>query len=128
MVLLTLAYTVSRTECPCPKTYDGFNPSQHWRVRDFDAISILGLVCLLVRFQAIKQDPRIERPAGRGDGDWSIIGGIPGSKMDQHAEWDAWTETEYGWANVCQQGPGATLHVLDFFSGLHSSTGASWGG
>ena len=78
-VLLTLAYTFSRTECPCPKTYDGFNPSQHWRVCDFDAIPILGLVCLLVRFQAIKQDSRIERPAGRGDGDWSIIGGIPGS-------------------------------------------------
>ena len=40
----------------------------------------VGLVCLLVRFLGIKQDPRIERPAGRGDGDWSVIGGIPGSK------------------------------------------------
>ena len=36
-------------------------------------------MCLLVRFQAIKQDARIERPAGKGDGDWSVIGGIPGS-------------------------------------------------
>ena len=81
VVLLALSYTFSRTECPCPKTYDGFDPSHHCRVRDFDAITILGLVCLLVRFQAIKQDPRIERPAGRGDGDWSIIGGIPGSRF-----------------------------------------------
>ena len=60
VVLLALSYTFSRTEYPCPKTYDGFDPSHHWRVRDFDAITILGLVCLLVRFQAIKQDPRIE--------------------------------------------------------------------
>ena len=81
VVLLALSYTFSRTECPCPKTYDGFDPSHHWRVRDFDAITILGLVCLLVRFQAIKQDPRIERPSGRGDGDWSVIGGIPGSRF-----------------------------------------------
>ena len=81
VVLLTLAYTFSRTECPCPKTFDGFDPTNHWRVRDFDAIPILGLVCLLVRFQRIKQDPRIERPAARGDGDWSVIGGIPGSRF-----------------------------------------------
>jgi hypothetical protein len=80
VILLTLSYTFSRTECPCPKTYDGFDGSQHWRVRDFDAYSICGIVCLLVRFLRIKQDPRIERPAGRGDGDWSVIGGIPGSK------------------------------------------------
>ena len=50
-------------------------------MRDFDAIPILGLVCLLVRFQKIKQDPRIERLAVRGDGDWSVIGGIPGSRF-----------------------------------------------
>ena len=81
VVLLTLAYTFSRTECPCPKTFDGFDPTNHWRVRDFDAIPILGLVCLLVRFQRIKQDPRIERPAARGDGDWSVIGSIPGSRF-----------------------------------------------
>jgi hypothetical protein len=80
VILLTLSYTFSRTECPCPKTYDGFDGSQHWRVRDFDACTICGIVCLLVRFLGIKQDPRIERPAGRGDGDWSVIGGIPGSK------------------------------------------------
>ena len=80
VVLLTLSYTFSRTECPCPKTYDGFDGSKHWRVKDFDACTICGIVCLLVRFLAIKQDPRIERPAGRGDGDWSVIGGIPGSK------------------------------------------------
>ena len=80
VLLLTLSYTFSRTECPCPKTYDGFDGSKHWRVKDFDAWTICGIVCLLVRFSAIKQDPRIERPAGRGDGDWSVIGGIPGSK------------------------------------------------
>ena len=79
VLLLVLSYTFSRTECPCPKTYDGFDGSKHWRVRDFDAWTICGIVCLLVRFQAIKQDSRVERPAGRGDGDWSVIGGIPGS-------------------------------------------------
>ena len=47
-------------------------PPQHAMVR--------GIVCLLVRFLVIKQDPRIERPVGRGDGNWLVIGGIPGSK------------------------------------------------
>ena len=32
-----------------------------------------------VRFRSIKQDPRVERPEARGDGDWALIGDIPGS-------------------------------------------------
>ena len=34
-----------------------------------------------VRFRAIKQDPRVERPEAQGDGDWAMIGDIPDSKF-----------------------------------------------
>ena len=37
-VLLVLFFTFSRTECPCPKTWNGlqdFDKKQHWTVRDF---------------------------------------------------------------------------------------------
>ena len=33
-----------------------------------------------VRFRAIKQDPRQERPAARGSGDWACLGDVPDTK------------------------------------------------
>ena len=79
VVMLTQLYTFSRSECPCPKSFtgaDSFDTSKHWRVCDFDVMIICSLACVLVRFQAIKQDPRVERPRGRGDGDWSVVGAV----------------------------------------------------
>ena len=83
VIMLTLLHTFSRTECPCPKSFTGaesFDTSKHWRVCDFDVMIICSVACVLVRFQAIKQDPRVERPRGRGEGDWSVVGGIQGTK------------------------------------------------
>ena len=62
VVMLTQLYTFSRSECPCPKSFtgaDSFDTSKHWRVCDFDVMIICSLACVLVRFQAIKQDPRV---------------------------------------------------------------------
>ena len=35
---------------------------------------------MAIRFQAIKQDPRVERPEAAGKNDWAYVGSIPGSK------------------------------------------------
>ena len=79
LFLLILLFTFSRSECPCPKTFNGFDPEHHWQVRDLQWVCIEGLWCLAVRFKAIKQDPRVVRPEARGDGDWSYVGDVPGS-------------------------------------------------
>ena len=56
-------------------------------VRDIVIAAVsVGMFALQVRFKAIKQDPRIERPQARGDAehggsDWSYIGDVPGSKF-----------------------------------------------
>lgn len=92
---LVLFYTFSRSECPCPKHFTGeesWDDNQHWMVRDLVFRCITGIWVLAVRFKAIKQDPRIERPAARGDGsdrgasrrggsDWSYIGDVPGDTL-----------------------------------------------
>ena len=82
-LILLLAYTFSRTECPLPKSHKGdeaFDPDAHWRVEDIELVWQLGKRCLRVRFRRIKQDRRVERPDAQGDGDWSYIGEIPASK------------------------------------------------
>ena len=79
LFLLILLFTFSRSECPCPKTFNGFDLEHHWQVRDLQWVCIEGLWCLAVRFKAIKQDPRVVRPEARGDGDWSYVGDVPGS-------------------------------------------------
>ena len=68
LMLVTLLYTFSRTECPCPKTWTGnscFDAAQHWTEGDFKLLrSPTGRGYVLwVRFKAIKQDARIERPS-----------------------------------------------------------------
>ena len=38
-LILVCLYTFSRTECPCPKTFDGrdsYDAEDHFGVRDFD--------------------------------------------------------------------------------------------
>ena len=82
-LILVLYYSFSRTECPCPKTYtgrDSFDEARHWTVSSFDIAPSAGVRALWVRFRAIKQDPRQERPAARGSGDWACLGDVPDTK------------------------------------------------
>jgi hypothetical protein len=68
LVVLILYFTFSRTECPCPKSFTGqgsWDSSKHWQVRDFALRRRGDHWVLWVRFKAIKQDPRLERPAAR---------------------------------------------------------------
>ena len=82
-IILCLLYTFSRTECPCPKAFSGrevYDPEVHWNVCDFDVAHMALTRVLRVRFRVIKQDPRVERPEARGDGDWAVVGDVPNSK------------------------------------------------
>ena len=82
-ICLILLYTFSRTECPCPKTYDGrdcYDEEEHWNVCDFDIAHVAKVRTLKVRFRKIKQDQRVERPEARGDGDWAMVGDVPNTK------------------------------------------------
>ena len=90
-----LLFTFSRSECPCPKAFTGegaWDDDKHWMVRDIVIRMVAGVWVLCVRFKAIKQDPRIERPEARGDGtesgaaahggaDWVYVGDCPGSDL-----------------------------------------------
>ena len=93
--IVVLLFTFSRSECPCPKHFtgrDSWDDNKHWMVRDIVIRSIQGVYVLAVRFKAIKQDRRIERPEARGDdrtnvlpgestkggSDWSFVGDAPG--------------------------------------------------
>ena len=96
--LIILLGTFSRSECPCPKTFTGkdrWNPDKHWMVRDIMIQLVAGAYVLAIRFKAIKQDRRIERPEARGDhrlevarggaakggNDLSYIGDAPGHEL-----------------------------------------------
>ena len=73
LLLLVLLFTFSRTECPCPKTWDGrdnFDPSRHWTASDFRLVNVGGKFVLWVRFKGIKQDPRVERETARHAVEW----------------------------------------------------------
>ena len=62
-LILVLYDSFSHTEFPCP-----------------DIFPSAGVRALWVRFRAIKQDPRQERPAARGSGDWACLGDVPDTK------------------------------------------------
>jgi len=96
--LIILLGTFSRSECPCPKTFTGkdrWDPDKHWMVRDIAIQLVAGAYVLAIRFKAIKQDRRIERPEARGDhrlevarggaakggNDFSYIGDAPGHEL-----------------------------------------------
>ena len=82
--LLTLLFTFSRSECPCPKVFKGrneFDPEVHWTVEDFDIMVEALTRVVSVLFKMIKQDPRMERPEARVEGgDQVFMGEIKGSK------------------------------------------------
>ena len=73
LLILTLLFTFSRTECPCPKTWEGrdnFDPARHWTAADFRLVNVGGKYVLWVRFKGIKQDPRVERPSAQHSVEW----------------------------------------------------------
>jgi hypothetical protein len=82
--LLIMLYTFSRSECPCPKTFDGaenFDVRQHWCVGDIRFEITVGRRGFRVRFKMVKQDGRVQRPAANGPdpgekGDWSFVGDV----------------------------------------------------
>ena len=83
---LVLLFSFSRSECPCPKSFTGaeaFDKAQHWQVKDFEFVWLDGRRALRVRFKAVKQDPRMQRSEARSsagdEGDWAILGDVPGS-------------------------------------------------
>ena len=79
LFVLTLLFTFSRAECPCPQTFTGersFDESKHWQWKDFACDTISAHWVLNVQFKGIKQDPRCERPTARG-GDWAVVGDVP---------------------------------------------------
>ena len=102
--MLTLLFTFSRTECPCPKSWSGkdsFDLGKHWAVDDFKLVRTRdGKWVLWVRFKAIKQDPRKERPSMAGPSDlpfedkstgsghdWVPIGDLPDVPEFSIARW-----------------------------------------
>ena len=83
LLLLVVLYTFSRSECPMPKALDGFDPQTHWRFCDLRLAHVAGHLCLWVRFKAIKQDRRMERPTAQPlpdepgeSGDWAHVGDV----------------------------------------------------
>ena len=81
LITLICLFTFSRAECPCPHAFTGpgaFDETRHWQVEDIvpSFLQSLGRFCLCVRFKGVKQDPRCERPTGKG-GDWATIGDLP---------------------------------------------------
>ena len=87
-LILVCLYTFSRTECPCPKSFDGrdsYDPDVHFGVRDVDVENVGGRRALKLRFRVIKQDQRVERPEARGEGDWVYLGAV--EKEGQSTKW-----------------------------------------
>ena len=83
LLTVVLFFTFSRTECPCPKTLDGFDGEHHWQKRDFRLVLQCAIMCLMVRYKIIKQDQRMERPSARPthdapgeSSDWACIGDV----------------------------------------------------
>ena len=79
LLILVLLFTFSRTECPCPKTVNGrqnYDKEKHFRVEDFEVAPVKDTTtrALWVRFRAIKQDPRVERPEARADRGDGVVG------------------------------------------------------
>jgi hypothetical protein len=105
LVTLLCLFTFSRTECPCPKNFtgeDSWDPRKHWEVADFSLRRSNGHWVLWVRFKAIKQDPRLERPQARHadpnlpddllggpevSKDWVPLGDVPDSPLFSIAKW-----------------------------------------
>ena len=105
LVILTLLLSFSCTECRCPKNFTGdesWDPGKHWQACDFSLRMTSGHWVMWVRFKAIKQDPRMERPQARhadpnfpsdliGDAtaskDWVPLGDVPSIPEFSIAKW-----------------------------------------
>ena len=105
LVTLVCLLTFSRTECPCPKNFtgeDSWDPAKHWQSRDFSLRRTSDHWVLWVRFKAIKQDPRVERPQARHvdpnlpadlvggpetSKDWVPLGDVPDMPVSSVARW-----------------------------------------
>ena len=74
--ICTYLFGFSRSEHPCPKTRDGFDPAQNAQVQDVAMKTWRGRACLGLRLKVIKQDPRMERPEAAGNEDWVYIGNV----------------------------------------------------
>ena len=97
LLVVVMLESFSRTECPCPKTWvgeDKFCPKYHWQVKDFKLRRGPNDQWVLwVRFKAIKQDGRLERPHAQDcqwvpfeheddsfGRDWVPLGDVPDSR------------------------------------------------
>ena len=74
--ICTYLFGFSRSEHPCPKTRDSFDPAQNAQVQDVAMKTWRGKLCLALRLKVIKQDPRMERPEASGNEDWVYIGDV----------------------------------------------------
>ena len=74
--ICTYLFGFSRSEHPCPKTRDGFDPAQNAMVQDVAMKTWRGKACLGLRLKVIKQDPRMERPEAAGNEDWVYVGDV----------------------------------------------------
>ena len=113
LLMLVLLFTFSRTECPCPKTFAGFDLGKHWAVADFRLESQNGRWVLWVRFKAIKQDPRKERPSVGGTAaapfvddttghghDWVPIGDLPDIRSTDCCQHNLNQQERFGTSSV----------------------------
>jgi hypothetical protein len=81
LLMLILLFTFARSESPLAKSHTGagrFDPWKNLQVQDVKVMKVNGAACVAVRLKAIKQDPRMQRPEARGEGDWIYIGDAPG--------------------------------------------------
>ena len=95
-LVLPLIFTYSRTENPLPKTYRGrecYDPEVHWNLGDILLDNVDGIRGLWVRFRAIKQDPRCERPEAQGRGDLAWIADLPDSIISIIAAYTRYIKT-----------------------------------
>ena len=81
LLMLILLFTFARSESPLAKSHTGagrFDPWKNLQVQDVKVMTVNNAACVAVRLKAIKQDPRMQRPEARGEGDWIYIGDAPG--------------------------------------------------
>ena len=83
-LMLLLLFTYARTESPLPKSYTGrdcYDAMVHWNMQDAVLAIVDGVKGIWIRFRAIKQDPRCERPEAQRGGDWAWIADLPNSQF-----------------------------------------------
>ena len=69
--IVSLLFTFSRSECPCPKNFTGeesFDADFHWQVADIGVRTVNG--------RASKSDGLRMRSEARGGGDWGDVGDV----------------------------------------------------